>query len=57
MNFHRDSKSDVGHKLQFRARMKTVQLKDTKIYLIFTTFYGPEVGPERLTLGTLPLIS
>ena len=57
MNFHRDSKSDVGHKLQFRARMKTVQLKDTKKYLSSTTFYGPEVGPERLTLGTLPLIS
>ena len=30
MNFHHGSKFDVGHKLQFRARMKTVQLKGTE---------------------------
>ena len=34
MNFHHDLKFGVGHKLQFRARMKTVQLKDTEIIFL-----------------------
>ena len=34
MNFHHDLKFGVGHKLQFRARMKTVQLKDTEIVFL-----------------------
>ena len=49
MNFHHDLKFDVGHKLQFRARMKTVQLKDTEIIYFCKT--------EVFTLGVLYLQS
>ena len=40
MNFHHDLKFGVGHKLQFRARMKTVQLKDTEIVFLQKIYFG-----------------